>query len=127
MKRFGNLWQQVISFAARLRAAEQACKGKRFWPSVAAFYFNLEPELWTLHENCPQRLTGLEPSAVRRGRRTHGSEVAAGEVVVCIGSGGTPTPDLSFCYPDAATKNEVGHALVPFRRGARLNVPNPWT
>jgi hypothetical protein len=50
MQRFGNRWQPVISFAARLRAAEQACKGKRFRPRVAAFPFNLEPELWTLHE-----------------------------------------------------------------------------
>ncbi len=50
MKRHGNLWQQVISFESLLRAAEQACKGKRFRPSVATFHFNLEHELWTLHE-----------------------------------------------------------------------------
>src|SRR5262245_59615595 len=50
MKRHGNLWPQVISFAALLRAAEQACKGKRFRPGVAAFHFDLEPELWKLHE-----------------------------------------------------------------------------
>src|SRR5262249_23890169 len=50
MKRHGDLWPQVISFAALLRAAEQACKGKRFRPGVAAFHFDLEPELWTLHE-----------------------------------------------------------------------------
>src|SRR5262249_61189274 len=50
MKRHGNLWPQVIAFEALLRAAEQACKGKRFRPGVAAFHFDLEPELWTLHE-----------------------------------------------------------------------------
>jgi hypothetical protein len=50
MKRQGNLWQQVISFPALLRAALQACKGKRFRPTVADFHFNLEPELWALHE-----------------------------------------------------------------------------
>jgi retron-type reverse transcriptase len=50
MKRHGNLWPQVISFEALLRAAEQACKGKRFRPGVAAFHFHLEPELWKLHE-----------------------------------------------------------------------------
>src|SRR5262245_16645402 len=50
MKRHGNLWPQVFSFEALLRAAEQACKGKRFRPGVAAFHFNLEPELWKLHE-----------------------------------------------------------------------------
>jgi formylglycine-generating enzyme required for sulfatase activity len=37
MKRYGNLWEKVISFEALLRAAEQACKGKRFRPDVAAF------------------------------------------------------------------------------------------
>jgi hypothetical protein len=50
MKRHGNLWQHVISFEAMLRAAEQACMGKRFRPNVADFHFNLEHELWTLHE-----------------------------------------------------------------------------
>ena len=50
MKRYGNLWESVISFEALLRAAEQACKGKRFCPDVAAFHFNLEHELWALHE-----------------------------------------------------------------------------
>ena len=50
MKRHGDLWQQVIGFGALLRAAEQACKGKRFRPNVADFHFNLEHELWTLHE-----------------------------------------------------------------------------
>ena len=50
MKRYGNLWAKLISFEALLRAAEQACKGKRFRPDVAAFHFNLEHELWALHE-----------------------------------------------------------------------------
>src|SRR5262245_19245359 len=50
MKRPGDLWEDVLSFEALLRAAEQACKGKRFRPDVAAFHFNLEHELWTLHE-----------------------------------------------------------------------------
>jgi RNA-directed DNA polymerase len=50
MKRHGNLWEKVIRFEALLRAAEQACKGKRFRLDVAAFHFNLEHELWTLHE-----------------------------------------------------------------------------
>ena len=50
MKRHGNLWKEVVSFEALLRAAERACKGKRFRPGVADFHFNLERELWTLHE-----------------------------------------------------------------------------
>jgi hypothetical protein len=50
MKRHGNLCQHIVSFEALFRAAEQACKGKRFRPGVASFHFNLEHELWMLHE-----------------------------------------------------------------------------
>src|SRR5271170_2798490 len=50
MKRHGHLWEQVISFEALLRAAEQARKGKRFRPAVASFHFDQERALWKLHE-----------------------------------------------------------------------------
>ena len=50
MKRHGHLWEQVISFEALLHAAEQARKGKRFRPAVAAFHFDQERALWKLHE-----------------------------------------------------------------------------
>jgi retron-type reverse transcriptase len=50
MKRHGHLWPQVVSFEGLLRAAEKARRGKRFRPAVAAFHFNLERELWALHE-----------------------------------------------------------------------------
>jgi hypothetical protein len=50
MKRYGNLWPQIISFANLLLAAEKACKGKRFRPAVAAFHFDLEGALWQLHD-----------------------------------------------------------------------------
>jgi hypothetical protein len=50
MKRHGHLWENVVSFESLLRAAEQARKGKRFRPAVASFHFNLEHELWSLHE-----------------------------------------------------------------------------
>ena len=41
---------EVVSFESLLHAAEQACKGKRFRPDVAALHFNLERELWKLPE-----------------------------------------------------------------------------
>ncbi len=34
MKRHGNVWQQVVSFEALLRAADDARKGNRFRPGV---------------------------------------------------------------------------------------------
>ena len=50
MKRHGHLWEQVVSFEALLHAAEQARKGKRFRPAVAAFHFDQERALLKLHE-----------------------------------------------------------------------------
>ncbi|MSR59927.1 MAG: RNA-dependent DNA polymerase [Planctomycetaceae bacterium] len=50
MKRYGNLWSQLISFENLLRAALKARRGKRFRPSVANFEFCLEVELWRLHD-----------------------------------------------------------------------------
>jgi retron-type reverse transcriptase len=50
MKRYGNLWERLISFEHLLRAAEAARRRKRLRPAVARFDFNLEAELWKLHE-----------------------------------------------------------------------------
>jgi retron-type reverse transcriptase len=63
MKRHGNLWQQVIAFANLLRAAEKARKGKRFRPPVAAFHFDLEHQLWSLHEELSTK--SYRPGAYR--------------------------------------------------------------
>jgi hypothetical protein len=45
MKRYGNLWTEVVSFENLLAAARQAQKGKRFRDNVLAFNYNLEQEL----------------------------------------------------------------------------------
>lgn len=45
MKRTGNLWPKVSSFANLLAAAKRAAAGKRSRPDVAAFTLNLESEL----------------------------------------------------------------------------------
>jgi retron-type reverse transcriptase len=50
VKRVGNLWPTLTSFENLLRAAEKARKGKRFRPAVAAFHFDLEHQLWSLHD-----------------------------------------------------------------------------
>ena len=50
MKRYGHLWEGLVSFENLLRAAEKARRGKRFRPPAARFFFNLEGELWRLHE-----------------------------------------------------------------------------
>jgi retron-type reverse transcriptase len=45
MKRYGNLWYQIIEFENLLNAARQAQRGKRFRDNVLAFNYNLEGEL----------------------------------------------------------------------------------
>jgi retron-type reverse transcriptase len=50
VKRYGNIWEEMISFENLLRAAHAAARGKRFKPGIACFFFHLEPELLRLHE-----------------------------------------------------------------------------
>ena len=51
MKRYGDLWHQVIDFENLLKAARQAQHGKRFRANVLDFNYHLEPELIRLqHE-----------------------------------------------------------------------------
>ncbi len=45
MKRYGNLWFQVIDFENLLQGARQAQRGKRFRENVLAFNYSLEQEL----------------------------------------------------------------------------------
>ncbi len=63
MRRYGNLWNDVVSFEALPRAAEQARKGKRFRPSVAAFDFDPEHELLKLQDEL--RTLTYRPGAYR--------------------------------------------------------------
>src|SRR5271165_3007205 len=63
MKRHGYLWENVISFAALLQAAEQARRGKRFRPAVASFHFDQERALLRLHEELAGKTYG--PGAYR--------------------------------------------------------------
>ncbi len=48
MKRYGNLWHQIIDWSNLLLAARQAQRGKRFRDNVLAFNHNLEQELFKL-------------------------------------------------------------------------------
>lgn len=48
MKRYGNLWPQIIAFANLLQAARQAQRGKRFQASVLQFNYSLESQLIAL-------------------------------------------------------------------------------
>ncbi|MEG4285084.1 hypothetical protein QUB68_18320 [Microcoleus sp. A006_D1] len=45
MKRYGNLWSEIIEFENLLAAVKTAQRGKRFRDNVLAFNYNLETEL----------------------------------------------------------------------------------
>ncbi len=48
MKRYGNLWPQIIEFENLLQAARQAQRGKRYRPNVLDFNYHLDRELLRL-------------------------------------------------------------------------------
>jgi len=50
MKRFGNLYDELISFESLLFASRKARRGKRMKEGCATFEMNLEEELWRLHD-----------------------------------------------------------------------------
>lgn len=50
MRRHKHLYEQIISFQNLLKAARLAARAKRFKPTTAHFNFNLEKELWRLHD-----------------------------------------------------------------------------
>ncbi len=55
MKRYGYLWQQLISFDNLLKAAKQAQKSKRFQPAVLKFNSNIEQELLLMQQQLQQK------------------------------------------------------------------------
>jgi retron-type reverse transcriptase len=50
MKRYGNLYPQIVEFDNLYLSARKAQKGKRFRPNVLEFNYNLETELFTLQK-----------------------------------------------------------------------------
>lgn len=56
MKRYGNLFPEVIEFSNLLSASRQAQKGKRFRDSVLQFNFNLENELFQLQSELATKI-----------------------------------------------------------------------
>ena len=55
MKRYGNLWHQIVDWENLLLAARYAQKGKRFRDNVLAFNYNLEQELFKLRSELAEK------------------------------------------------------------------------
>ncbi|MBW4493816.1 MAG: RNA-directed DNA polymerase [Oscillatoria princeps RMCB-10] len=63
MKRYGNLFPQIVDFANLLSAARKAQRGKRFRPNVLEFNYNLEGNLLQLQEELKSK--AYSPGAYR--------------------------------------------------------------
>ena len=50
MKRYGNLFEKIVSFENLFEAAKKGFRGKRDHAQVARFYFELENELLWIRE-----------------------------------------------------------------------------
>ncbi len=50
MKRFNQLFSDIVSFENLILAAQQAQRGKRFQPSTANFNHHLESEIFQIQE-----------------------------------------------------------------------------
>lgn len=55
MKRYGNLWPDIIDFENLLQASRQAQRGKRYRPNVLAFNYNLAQELLKLQKELKEQ------------------------------------------------------------------------
>ena len=55
MKRYGNLWEKIISFENIWEAYQNAIKGKRYRPNVSEFIFNAEDQIVKLQRNLAQK------------------------------------------------------------------------
>lgn len=55
MKRYDNLWSQIISFENLLQASRQAQRGKRYRPNVLAFNYSLDQELFQIQRELTQQ------------------------------------------------------------------------
>ena len=63
MKRYRNLYPQIIEFKNLFLASRKAQKGKRFYNNVLAFNFNLEQELIKLQQELTEKT--YQPGAYR--------------------------------------------------------------
>ncbi len=63
MKRYGNLYPQIITFENLLLAARKAQKGKKFQDNVLGFNYNLERELLQLQQELSSKT--YQPGAYR--------------------------------------------------------------
>ncbi|MBI5399091.1 hypothetical protein HZB07_00545 [Candidatus Saganbacteria bacterium] len=80
MKRYGYLFEELISFENLVRAAKKAQRGKRFKKSISQFNLKLEDELLSIQEELRNktyqigRYKNFLSPPVRDGTKTNGAQ-----------------------------------------------------
>lgn len=128
MRRHRNLYSEIISFQNLLKAARLAQRCKRFKTPTARFNFQLERELWQLHEELAEKryvpgkyrhFVVYEPK-----RRVISAAPYRDRVVHhAIHNVLEPIFDPTFIHDSYATRKEKGtHAAIDrFQSFARVN------
>ncbi len=126
MKRFGNLFPQIIKFENLLIASRKAQKGKRYRDNVLRFNFNLENELIELKRSlinktyCPKAYKTFyikEPKERMISAATYGDRVVHHAICNVI----IPIFERSYIYDSYANRKHFGthRAIKRFTKFAR--------
>jgi len=79
MKRYGNLFEEVVSFENLVVAAKRAFRGKKDKARVAQFYFDMENELLRIREELLNKTYKPQPLRIFRIREPKLREIGASD------------------------------------------------
>ena len=79
MKRYGNLFEEVVSFENLVVAAKRAFRGKKDKARVAQFYFDMENELLRIREELRNKTYRPQPLRIFRIREPKVREIGASD------------------------------------------------
>jgi len=79
MKRYGNLFEEVVSFENLVAAAKRAFRGKKDKAQVAQFYFDMENELLCIREELRNKTYIPRPLRIFRIREPKVREIGASD------------------------------------------------
>lgn len=117
MKRYGNLYDSIVSFPALLAASRKARKGKRFKYSTADFEFNLEKQIIALERvltdqsYCPgayREFLIYEPKPRKISAAPYRDRVVQHALCAVI----EPLFDRSFIFDNYACRSGKGNLLA---------------
>ena len=79
MKRYGNLFEEVVSFENLVVAAKRAFRGKKDKARVAQFYFDMENELLCIREELQNKMYMPRPLRIFQIREPKVREIGASD------------------------------------------------